>query len=50
MSADHLATVALRFAIVLGVFVVGIFVLWLGRQAWRACAMCLSKIQRSTCA
>ncbi len=45
--ADHLATVAVRFAIVrfaivLGVFVFGSAVLWLGRQAWRcarrACA------------
>lgn len=32
---DHLATVAVRFAIVLGVFVVGITTLWIGRQAWR---------------
>lgn len=38
--ADHLATVAVRFAIVLGVFVVGIFTLWLGRQAGRAVAWC----------
>jgi len=38
--ADHLATVALRFAIVLGVFLLGITALWLGRQAGRAVAWC----------
>jgi len=38
--ADPLATVALRFAIVLGVFLLGITALWLGRQAGRAVAWC----------
>ena len=42
--ADHLATVAVRFAIVLGVFVVGITSLWLGRQGWRACAWCWRRV------
>lgn len=42
--ADHLATVAVRFAIVLGVFVFGITTLWLGRQAGRACARCWQRV------
>lgn len=41
--ADHLATVAVRFAIVLGVFVFGSAALWLGRQAGRALAWCWRK-------
>lgn len=47
---DHLATVAVRFAIVLGVFVVGISTLWLGRQAGRGLAWCFAKFQRRICA
>ncbi|WP_329914523.1 hypothetical protein [Stenotrophomonas sp. SMYL86] len=38
--ADHLATMAVRFAIVLGVFLFGITALWLGWQARRAAAWC----------
>lgn len=41
--ADHLATVAVRLAIVLCVFVVGITALWLGRQAGRAATWCWRK-------
>ncbi len=42
--ADHLATVAMRFAIVLGVFVFGITALWLGRQAGRGLAWCWRRV------
>lgn len=42
--ADHIATVAVRFAILLGAFVFGITALWLGRQAWRGCAWCWKKV------
>lgn len=38
--ADHLATVALRFAIVLGAFLFGITAPWPGRRAGRAAARC----------
>lgn len=41
--ADHLATVAVRFAIVLCVFLFGSAVLWLGRQAVRGVAWCWRK-------
>lgn len=37
---DHLATVAVRFAFVLGVFLFGAAALWLGRQAGRAVTWC----------
>ncbi len=36
--ADHVATVAVRFTIVLGVFLLGITALWLEQQAGRAAA------------
>ena len=42
--ADHLATVAVSFAIALGVFVFGITALWLGRQAGRAAAWCWRRV------
>lgn len=48
--ADHLAPVAVRFASVLGLFVFGSFVLWLGRQAVRGVAWCFAKVQRRICA
>ncbi len=40
INLDHLATVAVRLAIMLGVFLFGSAILWLGRQAGRACAWC----------
>jgi len=46
--ADHLAIVAVRFAIVLGVFVVGIIALWLGRQSWRGLRWMFAKHPRTT--
>lgn len=42
--ADHLATVAVRFAILLGVLVFGITALWLGRQAWRGYTWCWRRV------
>lgn len=44
---DHLATVAVRFAILLGVFVFGIFTLWLGRQSWRGLRWMFAKQPRT---
>ena len=46
--ADHLATVAVRFAIVLGVFLFGVFTLWLGRQSWRGLRWMFTKQTRTT--
>lgn len=42
--ADHLATVVVRFAIVLGALLFGITALWLGRQAGRACDRCWRRV------
>ncbi len=41
---EHLANVAVRFAILLGVFLFGITTLWLGRQAGRAAAWCWRRV------
>lgn len=45
---DHLGTVAVRFAIVLGVFVFGIFTLWLGQQSCRGLRWMFAKQPRTT--
>lgn len=46
--ADHLATVAVRFAIVLGVFLLGITTLWMGRQGWRGLRWIFTRQYRTT--
>lgn len=40
INLDHIPTMAVRFAIALGAFLLGITALWLGRQAGRAVAWC----------